>query len=311
MQLFAAVSCSDNSRDVYGPGTYTFQIQYDGLSREFIAYVPEKYNVDVPAAVVLMFHGGGGNATGIMNETGWDRLARQEGFIAVFPEGSRPDPDSPANFQDNPQTWNDGSGRINVGAIQRNVDDVGFVNALLDDLFTRFSVDEKCIYAAGFSNGAAMTFRLGRELSLRLSAIACVASTDWLDQPAVDNPVPLMYITGTADPLNPIGGGEVFIGETSYGIKPPVEESIQKWVQMLSCPSESQTICDSGVLLGTAWKPCAQDSEVDFYTVEGMGHWWPGYMPPDTYPVWLSNVFGDPCGEVSGTELIWEFFRNR
>lgn len=311
--LLTGAACKNNTnpdpQDQYGPGTYVFQIQSDSLDREYIVYVPELYEPENPTAIVLMLHGGGGTAKGVMNETGWDRMAEQAGFIAVFPEGSRPDPDSPAGFLNNPRTWNDGSGRQNVGAVQRNVDDIGFINALLDDMSDRFNVDEKRVFAAGFSNGAGMVFRIGRELSNRLTALACVASSDWQDEPVVEEPVSLIYMTGTADPLNPIEGGEIFIGGTSYGIKPPVWESVRKWVQMLGCPTDSLIIYDSDGVLGTAWKSCTQGSEVALYTIDGMGHWWPGYMPPDTYPTWLRNLFGEPSDVVSGTELIWNFFQ--
>ncbi|MBF0476058.1 MAG: hypothetical protein HQK59_09535, partial [Deltaproteobacteria bacterium] len=162
--------------------------------------------------------------------------ADQEKFLAVFPEGSRPNPLIRARFMGNPQTWNDGSNRSNVGATQRKVDDVGFVNALIDDLISRFRVDEHRIYATGFSNGASMVFRLGRELSRRLAAIAPVAGSDWMMQTMVARPISLLYITGDADPLNPINGGDMLLGWRVIGYKKPVREQIQRWVTMLGCP---------------------------------------------------------------------------
>ncbi|MFQ5640072.1 MAG: alpha/beta hydrolase family esterase, partial [bacterium] len=162
------------------PGDHTFQISTGGLQREYVVHVPVQYHDDTPVAVVMMFHGGGGAAQNAMEQTGWDDKAEQEGFLAVFPQGSRPSPSLPASFSNNPQTWNDGSGREALGAVRRNADDVAFVTALLDDLTARFNVDEGRIYAAGFSNGASMVFRVGRTISARIAAIACVAGTDWL-----------------------------------------------------------------------------------------------------------------------------------
>lgn len=290
------------------PGDYTYQINVGSLVREYVIHVPAQYSENRPMALVIMFHGGGGTAQNTMIETGWDEKADQIGFLAVFPEGSRPDPENPASFSNNPQTWNDGSDRDNIGAVQRNVDDVGFVAELLADIASRFNVDHNRIYAAGFSNGAAMVFRIGRELSDSLAAIACVASTDWLEEPYTENPVSMLYMTGTSDPLNPIDGGEIFIGQTSYGVKPPVQQTIQKWTQMLNCPADSNVIYNSDGVTGRAYTQCMDGSEVDFYTIERMGHWWPGWIPPDYYPSWRMNIFGKPSDKIQGTDVIWEFF---
>ncbi len=290
-------------------GNYRFRIQAGGLEREYLVHVPPQYSPDRPTPVVMMFHGGGGTAQSAMVETKWDTKAAQEGFLAVFPEGSRPNPERPASFLENPQTWNDGSGRENVGAVQRNVDDVAFITALLADIMARFNVDRRRIYAVGFSNGGAMVFRLGRELSSFLAAIACVAATDWLDTPEVATPVAMLYMTGTADPLNPIDGGEVFIGQRSYGVKPPVQQSIDKWVEMLGCPADPITIYASDGVLGVTYRPCTEESEVVLYTIDGLGHWWPGWIPPKEYPSWLRDIFGEPSDKIMATEIIWEFFR--
>jgi polyhydroxybutyrate depolymerase len=87
-----------------------------------------------------MFHGAGGTARGAMRQTGWTAKADEAGFLAVFPEAVSRDPSKPSRFKDNPQVWNDGSGRGH--AARRNIDDVAFTNALLDDLEARFAVDK-------------------------------------------------------------------------------------------------------------------------------------------------------------------------
>ncbi len=289
-------------------GNYTFKIKVDSLEREYVLHIPVGYRSDHSAPVVIMLHGGGGTAQDAMQKTGWCQKADQEGFIVVFPEGTRPNSEAPPNFFDNPQTWNDGSGRESIGAIRRNVDDVKFIKAVIEDIIKRFNVEQKQIYAAGFSNGGAMVFRVGRELSNLLTAIACVASTDWLEAPSVKEPVAMLYMTGTADRLNPINGGEIFIGQTSYGTKPPVRQTIQKWVDMLHCPTDSTIIYDHGGVLGIAYTPCNKNTNILFYTIEEMGHWWPGGTIPSSYPTWLLNILGKPSNKIRATDVIWEFF---
>lgn len=285
-------------------GDNTIELTVDGLKRRYIVHVPAGYDGKTPVPVVIMFHGGGGKARGAMQETSWSDKANKEKFLVVYPEGVPRDPTRRASFVSNPQSWNDGSARSVLGAAQKNIDDVNFINSLLDDLTVRFRVDPRRIYATGFSNGASMTFRAGRELSARLAAIAPVAGSDWLEQPAPTHPVSLLYITGTQDPLNPIDGGDISIGARPMGKKPPVREFIQKWVKMLGCAPAPGVIHDKDGVQGVAYTACHEKAEVVFYTVAGMGHFWPGGMShlPE-------RVIGKSSDKIIATDVIWEFFQ--
>ncbi len=150
-----------------------------------------------------------------------------------------------------------------------------------------------------------MTFRLGREPALLISAIAPVAGSDWSDDLTIGRPVPLLYITGTEDPLNPVDGGEIFIGPISFGIKPAVDDMIQKWATLLNCPVDSTVIYDLDGVLGLRNSPCDQGSEVILYTVEELGHVWPGgisFLP--------ESIVCQPSDKLIGNDVIWEFFQN-
>jgi len=286
------------------PGDNKVELTSGGLARRYIVHVPPGYDGKTALPVVIMFHGGGGKARGAMSETGWSAKADRENFFAVYPEGVPHDPGRHASFVLNPQTWNDGSGRENLPAARMQIDDVGFVNAMLDDLGARLRVDPRRVYATGFSNGASMTFRVGRELAARLAAIAPVAGSDWLDKPAPARPIPLFYLTGTQDPLNPIDGGPIHVGRKPAGIKPPVREFIQKWVRMLGCAPEPQVIHDQDGVRGTAYGACRDQAEVVYYTVAGMGHFWPGGKSHLS-----ERVIGKSSNAINATDLIWKFFR--
>jgi polyhydroxybutyrate depolymerase len=240
-----------------------------------------------------------------MRETGWSAKADRENFIVVFPEGTRPNPSRRARFIGNPQTWNDGSKRPNLWAVRRKINDVSFVNALIDDVIVRLNVDERRIYASGFSNGASMTFRVGRELSGRFAAIAPVAGSDWLEeQSAMSRRISLIYITGTEDRLNPLDGGKIIVGSRSYGEKPPVREMIRKWATMLGCPLEDRVIYDKDGVRGIAYGPGNDYSEVVLYTIEEMGHTWPGgtSLLPE-------SVVGKISNRLNACDVIWTFFQ--
>lgn len=285
-------------------GTHTIQIDSGGLARRYVIHIPTGYNTNKKWPVVIMFHGGGGTAKDAMWETGWAEKADQEGFLAVFPEGTPPDPSRPGRFLDNPQTWNDGSTRHGIGAVDREVADVEFVSEMLSDLDIRFKVDKSRIYVTGFSNGASMSFRLARELSSFIAAAAPVAGADWLDQENPGRLVPLLYITGTADPLNPFAGGEIRIGQKTYGNKPATQEMIGKWIAMLDCKQKPRVVYDQDGAKGTAYGCPEKDSDVVLYIIEGHGHHWPGGR--SALPEILA---GKNKAKLKATDVIWEFFK--
>ncbi|MBN1411293.1 MAG: hypothetical protein JW969_10660 [Spirochaetales bacterium] len=280
-------------------------ITIDNLKREYVIHIPSEYDSGTPVPLVIMLHGGGGTAANAMKETGWTDKADKENFIVAFPEGTRRYPRRKARFSTNPQTWNDGSKRENIGAVRKNVNDVAFISALMDDVIKNYSIDKQRIYVTGFSNGASMTFRIGRELSDRIAAIAPVAGCDWLDSPEIKSPLSILYLTGTEDPLNPIEGGEIKIGKADYGNKIPVKDTIHKWVVMLECPEKAEEIYNQNGVTGIAYRPGIKNCEVRFYTVEGMGHAWAGgknFLP--------ESIIGKTSDKINATDLIWKFFRN-
>jgi polyhydroxybutyrate depolymerase len=285
------------------PGTHPFAVTVKGVERRYLLHVPSVYDPARKWPVVVMFHGGGGTANIAMWETGWSEKADKEGFLAVFPEGTPPDASRPARFRDNPQTWNDGSRRTNVGAVERGVADVEFVTMMLADLKVRFSVDERRIYATGFSNGASMTFRVARELAPLIAALAPVAGGDWLEKQP-ERPVPLLYITGTADPLNPVAGGEIRIGRKAFGTKPGTQEMIDRWVRMVGSPGASRVIYEKDGATGIAYGLAGETAKVLLYTIDGHGHHWPGGK--SALP---ERIVGKNTAKLKATDVIWEFFK--
>lgn len=285
------------------PGEHRFTVQAAGLERHYLVHVP-KYEAATALPVVVMLHGGGGTSQGAATETGWSAKADEAGFLAVFPDAMPPDPTRPGRFRTNPQLWNDGSDRFYRG--QKAPDDVAFIDAMLDDLASRFPVDRRRIYATGFSNGASMSFRLGVELAHRFAAIAPVAGALWLEPGALKHPVPMLYITGTADPLNLIEGGVPKLLNGAYDpvrakAKPPVKDSIHKWARALGIPSEPRSTTDTD---GVRTETYGAGAEVVYVAIEGMGHHWPGGRSP--LP---ESMVGTWSGRLRATDVIWEFFR--
>jgi len=290
-----------------GPGAQTLTLSVNGLERSYIVQVPTRYDSRAPLPVVVMLHGGGGTAKGAMRETGWAQKADREGFLAVFPNALARDPMRSNSFSRNPQLWNDGSDRFYPD--QKVVDDVSFINALLDDLSARFPVDARRVFVTGFSNGASMSFRVGAELSHRIAAIAPVAGALWLDPVALELPVPMLYITGTDDPLNLIEGG---VPKLATGAsdkirakpKPPVRDSIVKWAKALGCSPASVSKSRENGIGKETYCPGHIDVEVVYITVDGLGHTWAGgkSLLPE-------RMVGKTSDKIKATDVIWDFFR--
>ncbi len=285
------------------PGNHSVSIMVNDLERHYVVHVPHGDTFGKRYPVVIVFHGGGGKALGVMWETGWANKADVEGFLAVFPEGTPPDPSKSGHFVRNPQTWNDGSGR-RIVAVNQAVADIEFVLTMIGDLNQRFKINEDRVYATGFSNGASMSFRVARELSNTVAAIAPVAGSDWLVDKQPDRVVPLLYITGTDDPLNPLEGGVIYIGGKSFGIKPSVKEMINRWVQLYGLTAESRVVYENDGTKGVSYRSKFGIDTVVFFTIEGHGHHWPGGR--SALPEWIS---GNNTAKFNATDIIWDFFK--
>lgn len=282
-----------------GADDYRFTLEHGGLARKYNVHLPSGYNNKNPLPLVIYLHGGGGTMKAAY-EDGLDKDSDKFGFILAVPDGT-------GIFPNRLHTWNGGKwdgGDCCGSAFKNNVDDVGFISAMIDELEKKFNVDDKRIYATGISNGAIMSYRLACELSERIAAVAAVAP------PAVPNPCPffgsvsIMQINGTADPAVPFNGGKGggiigknFMAQSAQGI-------INFWLKGNDCAASQSVTYQKGDAACITYGPCGGGAEVVLCKIEGGGHTWPSgkqYMPE-------SKV--GPVSYDLSFDQIWEFFRN-
>lgn len=296
----------EKAKDTSLPGNYIFRLRVDGFNRYYTVHVPPGYDGKSLVPAVVMFHAGGSNSRAVQLETGWNAKADQETFLAVYPDALPPDASRPGNSRYNPQLWNDGSGRFHQCRV--NVDDVGFTRAMLEDLGKRYKVNKRRIYATGLSNGAAMVFRAGAEISGRFAAIAPVGGSCWLDKVQLKRMVPLCYITGSADSLNKIEGGMAGVVEgkgegADKKAGSPVRDSIRLWGSALGCPARPQPAKKEKGVRTEIYAPCRDGAEMVYVAVDGMGNSWPAGKPPS------GSKKGTSAVQFKANDLIWDFFQ--
>src|SRR4051794_31635504 len=127
-------------------------LEVGGRTRTYHVHYPTKVP-DGPASLVIGLHGGLGSGRQFEENTGFDAVADSNGFIVVYPDGI-----GGVMGDQDLRTWN--AGNCCGPARQQNVDDVGFISALIDHLSSTMAIDEDRVYAVGHSNGGIMAYRL-------------------------------------------------------------------------------------------------------------------------------------------------------
>ena len=281
------------------PGKHRVLIRIDDRDRRFVFYTPKGFKPGEALPLVFFFHGAGGTAEQAFRTYGWPAKADAENFFVAFPEGLPVRPDGIASFLLNPHIWRD----ERAGLPASGVNDVRFFEELLDRLETALPVDTKRVYVTGFSNGSGMTFTLGSHFSGRIAAIAPVSSQSFVHTDTLARPLPVYYLTGTADPLILYRGGKVTFPWGKTRTLPPVQESTDTWAKLDGCPPEPQTVSDENGVRVLCYGPGKDGAEVVFTTVEGNGHHWPGTVEP--LPHFICGPTLDP---FHATDRIWDFF---
>jgi polyhydroxybutyrate depolymerase len=255
---------------------------------------PAQHDGRVP--LVLVLHGGGGNAGNAERMTGFTEKAHKEGFIVVYPEGT-------GRFRKKHLTWN--AQHCCGIAMQRRVDDVGFIAALIDKLLVDYPIDPKRIYATGMSNGGMMTHRLGIELSDRLAAIAPVVATLFGDESKPPHPVSALMINGLLDKSVPSEGGPPGGRFPSAWDGTPTKPALEQaafWAEADGCGGDPERV-DGGRYRVSQYH-CPAGRAVEIYIVKDNGHAWPGGQRG-------SRLGDEPSTALNATDLIWAFFEAR
>jgi len=277
-----------------------FDLSFEGRTRSYLIHLPPAYQSGVSLPLVIALHGGGGTAAGMEKLTGLSTVSDREGFILCYPQGVG-------------KNWNDGRDVRDSKAARENINDVGFLLALIDQLIADYGADPHRIFMTGISNGGFMSYRMALEAADRLAAIAPVAANLAVDMPGKkpSQPISVLIINGDEDPLVPWQGGWIGFGkkrgrcisaletlhywQTNNGITPGTESAINLPEQNLKDGTKIQVLSS---------RNDKTDTEVNLYDMQGGGHTWPGGW--QYLGVWL---VGRTSHELNASQVIWEFFK--
>lgn len=265
-------------------------ISHDGYDRTYLVHLPTGYSGSAELPMLIAMHGGFGNAYNLENQSQLSVKADQENFIVVYPEGVK-------GGLLEISSWN--AGWCCGFSSKNNIDDVGFINALIDTLIAQFAIDTSRIYATGMSNGGFMSYRLACELSHRIAAIAPVAASMSMNECNPQRAVPMISFHSYLDENVPFDGG---IGSgTSDHYNAPQDSVLNAWAEKNGCTALSDTLLNNEQYTHIRWSNCDCSVEIQHYITQDGGHSWPGGK---------STLVGDPVSEfINANDLMWEFFQ--
>ncbi len=284
-------------RDLYAERSPKFadrkeMMDFKGYSRAYVLHLPPSYVGSSGVPLVVCLHGGGGDMNFAIKMTGLNAKADSEGFAVVYPNGT-------GRLRRHFLTWNafDCCG----WARGKQIDDVGFIRALLARLEGELKIDAQRIYLVGFSNGAMMSYRLASELSDKFAAFAAVAGSMSGKEREPDNPVSALIIHGRQDRHVPYDGGTGKLAKWGFPVNPrPVSYAVDFWVKA-DCCSPVPLVRQEGSVTCKTYSGGKDGCEVRLYAIEGARHAWPGGKR-----AWL--LADCPSQALGATDRCWEFF---
>ena len=260
------------------------ELTHKGLDRYYYIQLahPEAEGL---SSVLFNLHGYGSNALEQMNYTNFNNLANTEenNFILIHPQGA------PLNtvLTSSSSHWN--SGGWTIGS---TVDDVDFIDTIIELVSQKYNLNQDRIYSTGMSNGGFMSYHLACNLSSKIAAVASVTgsmSKETYEDCNPAHPTSILQVHGTIDATVP------FDGNSALGMR-SINDVMDYWKLYNACDVDPTSIITDYFDIEIAvqhdtYSNCLNDVNVELYKIEGMGHTWP-----------YKGRYG-----ISATEIIWEF----
>jgi polyhydroxybutyrate depolymerase len=279
--LFYLLSFAQNEEDI-AHDSVLIEEHY----RVFHFKKPPRRNSNTGSSLVFIMHGSGGTGMGIRKAAlKLEAKADDENFIIVYPDGYK-------NF------WNDCRKASASVANQENINEQAFFSAMID-YFKMYGIDTKKVFAAGMSGGGHMAYKLAMTIPDQFRAITAVVANlpDSINMDCGESKkrVAVMIINGTADPVNPDGGGEVKTGIVMGTVR-STEQSFQYWARIDGYK-------------GVPEKSYLPDTDPDGKTIEK--YTYKSSSKPDVILLKVINGKHEHPTDIDAYSEAWKFFKRQ
>lgn len=235
------------------------------LERSYVLCVPD--NPTEPMPILMAFHGAYSNADQMRAMKTLHKVGAQDGFITVYPNGC-------LWGQCEGGSWNsDGTGKLAGYSELNEIDDKGFLIAILDEIEAEYWVDPMRVYGTGASAGGIFAYSVACDLPDIFAAVS-VTSAALIDascEPSAD--ITVLHTHGTKDTMIS------FAGQSIFGL-PNAREGLEFWQTMNGCSTELQTTFNDGTTICRRAKNCGESGIVELCLVKDAGH---VFFPPQSW----------------------------
>jgi poly(3-hydroxybutyrate) depolymerase len=201
-----------------------------GADRPAELFLPEADESDEPSGILVNLHGYSGDSISQTNYTYLKESALAAGLAYIAPDGMK---DGSGN-----RYWNASNACCDFA--KSGVNDVQYIDGLIDEMATVFNLDKTRIYLFGHSNGHFMTYQFLCTSKNRLAAIAGLAGSMDLDPAQCSGKTGnVLHIHGDADATISYVGGALFA--QNY---PSVDEVVKRWSNNNQCTTKPENQLD-------------------------------------------------------------------
>lgn len=296
-------ACKSLGNFKYLESTTQYKMQWDGYNRNYLVHLPPAEKMNKPMPLLFHLHGGGGTARGTPGITfgRFNELANRDGFIVVYPNAIK-------------KNWNDGRKNNSVKAWRENVDDVGFIVAIIEELKKKYNIDEQRIFTTGMSNGGFMSGRLAcdrADIFRGAAILTAQISKDYLPLCNPSQPVAMFVMNGTEDKLVPYEGGQIKVFNKFRGEVISTDEFVQFWKNKNGCTTKNPTVNladkkdDGTTVTIEKYSNCEDRGELVLYKINGGGHTWAGGKQ-----FLGERLIGKTSREIKACDVIWDYFKS-
>ena len=264
-------------------------INFDGRKREYYVSLPQ--NMSKPIPLIINFHGFSSNAIEQQEFSQMDNYAHVNGVGVVYPEGIN-------------KSWNVG---LKAQKFMNEENDIGFVDALIDSVTSKYNIDSNRIYVCGFSNGGEFSYELMCGLSNKIAAFGSVGGNFTINEERscnVKREIPLIHIHGTKDKLAKYNGYDKYYLSTTESVNfwakhNQLDELIVKNIK--DTHKKDRTTVEKYTFYSNN-----SDTKVIHLKVINGGHVWLGSPVFDM--LYWKLLFGNNNHEINSSKELVDFF---